>query len=82
MGPDGELPPLVVYSHGGPTSNAHNSLDLEVQLLTTRGIAVVDVDYGGSTGYGREFRRSLEGEWGVVDVDDCVAAARYPGRSR
>jgi dipeptidyl aminopeptidase/acylaminoacyl peptidase len=75
--PDGELPPLVVYSHGGPTSNADNSLDLEVQLLTSRGIAVVDVDYGGSTGYGREFRQALEGVWGVVDVDDCVAAARY-----
>ncbi len=77
VAPDGELPPLVVYSHGGPTSNADNSLDLEIQLLTTRGIAVVDVDYGGSTGYGREFRQALEGEWGVVDVDDCVAAARY-----
>ncbi len=77
VGPEGELPPLVVYSHGGPTSNADNSLDLEVQLLTTRGIAVVDVDYGGSTGYGREFRQALEGQWGVIDVDDCVAAARY-----
>lgn len=77
VGPEGELPPLVVYSHGGPTSNAHNSLDLGVQLLTTRGIAVVDVDYGGSTGYGREFRQALDRAWGVVDVDDCVAAARY-----
>jgi dipeptidyl aminopeptidase/acylaminoacyl peptidase len=75
--PDGDLPPLVVWSHGGPTSNADNSLDLEIQLLTSRGIAVVDVDYGGSTGYGREFRRELEGAWGVVDVDDCEAAARY-----
>jgi dipeptidyl aminopeptidase/acylaminoacyl peptidase len=75
--PDGELPPLVVYSHGGPTSNAANSLDLEIQLLTSRGIAVVDVDYGGSTGYGREYRRALEGAWGVIDVDDCEAAARY-----
>ena len=77
VAPDGELPPLVVWSHGGPTSNAENALDLEVQLLTSRGIAVVDVDYGGSSGYGREFRRGLEGAWGVVDVDDCVAAAQY-----
>jgi dipeptidyl aminopeptidase/acylaminoacyl peptidase len=77
VAPDGELPPLVVYPHSGPTSNAANSLDLEVQLLTSRGIAVVDVDYGGSTGYGREFRRGLDGGWGVVDVDDCVGAARY-----
>jgi dipeptidyl aminopeptidase/acylaminoacyl peptidase len=77
IAPDGDLPPVVVYSHGGPTSNAGNALDLEIQFLTTRGIAVVDVDYGGSSGYGREFRQALEGEWGVVDVDDCVAAARY-----
>ncbi len=74
---EGELPPLVVYSHGGPTASAANSLDLAVQLLTSRGIAVVDVDYGGSTGYGREYRRALEGAWGVIDVDDCEAAARY-----
>ena len=77
VAPDGELPPLIVYSHGGPTSNADTSLDLEIQLLTSRGIAVVDVDYGGSSGYGREFRQALDGAWGVVDVDDCVAAARY-----
>jgi dipeptidyl aminopeptidase/acylaminoacyl peptidase len=77
VAPDGELPPLVVRSHGGPTSNAINALELTFQYLTSRGIAVVDVDYGGSTGYGREYRRSLEGQWGVVDVDDCVGAARY-----
>jgi dipeptidyl aminopeptidase/acylaminoacyl peptidase len=77
VAPDGELPPLVVHSHGGPTSNAANSLKLDIQLLTSRGIAVVDVDYGGSTGYGREYRRALEGGWGVIDVDDCEAAARY-----
>ncbi len=77
VAPDGELPPLVVHSHGGPTSNAANALNLEIQLLTSRGIAVVDVDYGGSTGYGREYRRALEGTWGVIDVDDCEAAARY-----
>ena len=72
-----ERPPLVVHSHGGPTSNASTSLDLHVQFLTSRGIAVVDVDYGGSTGYGRAYRRELEGKWGIVDVDDCLAAARF-----
>jgi dipeptidyl aminopeptidase/acylaminoacyl peptidase len=77
IAPDGERPPLLVLSHGGPTSNASTSLDLGKQLLTSRGIAVVDVDYGGSTGYGREYRQRLDGNWGVVDVDDCVAAARF-----
>jgi dipeptidyl aminopeptidase/acylaminoacyl peptidase len=76
-GRDGERPPLMVRSHGGPTSNASTSLDLTKQLLTSRGIAVVDVDYGGSTGYGRAYRRELNGAWGVVDVDDCVAAAQF-----
>lgn len=77
VAPAGELPPLVVRSHGGPTSNAANALELSYQYLTSRGIAVVDVDYGGSTGYGREYRQALDGEWGVVDVDDCIGAARY-----
>ena len=77
VAPDGERPPLVVHSHGGPTANAANALDLGYQYLTSRGIAVADVDYGGSTGYGREYRRALEGEWGIVDVDDCIGAARY-----
>ena len=76
-GPEGEQPPLIVLSHGGPTSNASTALDLTKQFLTSRGIAVVDVDYGGSTGYGRDYRRRLDGQWGVVDVDDCVAAARF-----
>ena len=76
-GPAGERPPLVVMSHGGPTSSAGRALDLETQLFTSRGFAVVDVDYRGSSGYGREYRRRLEGKWGVYDVDDCVAAARY-----
>jgi dipeptidyl aminopeptidase/acylaminoacyl peptidase len=76
-GPDGERPPLIVLSHGGPTSNASTSLDLGKQFMTSRGIAIVAVDYGGSTGYGREYRRRLDGQWGVVDVDDCVAAAQY-----
>lgn len=75
--PADELPPLLVLSHGGPTSNASTSLDLNKQILTSRGIAVVDVDYGGSSGYGRAYRHELNGTWGVVDVDDCVAAARY-----
>ncbi len=75
--PDGERPPLVVRSHGGPTSSASTGLNLSTQLLTSRGIAVVDVDYGGSTGYGRSYKKRLEGQWGVVDLDDCVAAARY-----
>ncbi len=74
--PDGERPPLVVRSHGGPTSSASTGLNLSTQLLTSRGIAVVDVDYGGSTGYGRSYRKRLEGQWGVVDLDDSVAAAR------
>jgi dipeptidyl aminopeptidase/acylaminoacyl peptidase len=77
VGPEGEPPPLLVRSHGGPTSNAANWLELGYQYLTSRGIAVVDVDYGGSTGYGREYRQELDGNWGVVDVDDCIAAARY-----
>jgi dipeptidyl aminopeptidase/acylaminoacyl peptidase len=76
-GPDGERPPLIVLSHGGPTSDASSALDLTKQFMTSRGIAVLDVDYGGSTGYGRDYRRRLDGQWGIVDVDDCVAAARF-----
>jgi dipeptidyl aminopeptidase/acylaminoacyl peptidase len=75
--PAGERPPLVVMVHGGPTSAATHRLDLGKQYWTTRGFAVVDVDHGGSTGYGRPFRRLLDGEWGVVDVEDAVAAARF-----
>ena len=77
IAPEGERPPLVVFSHGGPTSNASTGLSLDVQLLTSRGIAVVDVDYAGSTGYGRAYRKALEGAWGIADVDDCIAAARF-----
>ena len=73
--PVGELPPLVVTSHGGPTSAASSALSVATQLLTSRGFAVLDVDYGGSTGYGRAYRHRLDGEWGVVDVDDCVNGA-------
>jgi dipeptidyl aminopeptidase/acylaminoacyl peptidase len=74
-GPSDERPPLRVFLHGGPTSNAVTGMNLVIQFWTSRGMAVVDVDYGGSTGYGREVRRELDGAWGIVDVDDCVAAA-------
>ena len=77
VAPDGELPPLLVNVHGGPTSDSEAMLDLDVQYWTSRGIAVVDVNYGGSTGYGREYRERLRGEWGVVDTVDSINAARY-----
>jgi dipeptidyl aminopeptidase/acylaminoacyl peptidase len=66
-----------VVSHGGPTGNTTPIFDLSLQFWTTRGFAVVDVNYGGSTGYGREYRRRLNGNWGVVDLQDCVNAARW-----
>ena len=75
-GPAGERPPLLVVIHGGPTSKALPVLDVAVQYWTSRGFAVVDVDYGGSSGYGRPYRELLRGQWGVVDVADCMAAAR------
>jgi len=75
--PVGETPPLLVFTHGGPTAAARPALDLGVQYWTTRGFAVVDVDYRGSTGYGRPYRDALRGRWGVVDVEDVVAAARH-----
>jgi dipeptidyl aminopeptidase/acylaminoacyl peptidase len=77
IAPSGELPPLLVMSHGGPTSATSNTLNLQIQYWTSRGIAVLDVNYGGSTGYGRAYRQRLEGQWGIVDVDDCVNGARY-----
>jgi dipeptidyl aminopeptidase/acylaminoacyl peptidase len=76
-GPEGELPPLLVLVHGGPTGAAHPVLQLGIQYWTTRGFAVVDVNYGGSFGYGREYRTLLHGRWGEVDVADCLAAARW-----
>ncbi|CAN5345009.1 S9 family peptidase [soil metagenome] len=75
--PDGELPPLVVFIHGGPTSCASAAFSLSRQFWTSRGFALVDVNYGGSTGFGTAYRRILDGAWGVVDVEDCIAAARY-----
>jgi dipeptidyl aminopeptidase/acylaminoacyl peptidase len=75
--PADERPPLIVMSHGGPTSQARTSLSLERQAFTSRGFAVVDVDYGGSTGYGRAFREQLHEAWGIVDVDDCTNAALW-----
>ncbi|MDQ2965116.1 MAG: prolyl oligopeptidase family serine peptidase [Chloroflexota bacterium] len=76
-GPPGQRPPLIVTSHGGPTAQAFGGLTIIAQLFTSRGFAALDVDYGGSTGYGKDYRKRLEGEWGIVDVDDCVNGARW-----
>ncbi|CAL9277104.1 hypothetical protein SUDANB5_05628 [Streptomyces sp. SudanB5_2050] len=73
--PDGELPPYVIWAHGGPTSRSPLVLDLEIAYFTSRGIGVAEVNYGGSTGYGREYRDRLREQWGVVDVEDCAAVA-------
>ena len=75
--PSNEKPPLLVVSHGGPTSATSSILRYEVQYWTSRGIGVVDVNYGGSTGYGREYRKRLNGMWGIVDVQDCANTTRY-----
>ena len=80
VGPEGELPPLIVISHGGPTGAAQTDLDPEIQYWTSRGFAILDVNYGGSTGYGREYRTRLNGQWGVVDVEDCVNGALFLAR--
>ena len=76
-GMSGEHPPLLVITHGGPTGSASQDLSWRTQYYTSRGWAVANVDYGGSTGYGRAYRQRLEGGWGVVDVDDCVACVRH-----
>jgi len=73
--PDGERPPFVVFVHGGPTSNALPVMSLEKAYFTSRGIGVIDVNYGGSSGYGRAYRQLLDGQWGVVDVADAMNAA-------
>lgn len=77
VAPADELPPLIVSSHGGPTSNCSTELNPKIQYWTSRGFAFVGVDYGGSTGYGRAYRERLRGQWGVVDLEDCVNAAHY-----
>jgi dipeptidyl aminopeptidase/acylaminoacyl peptidase len=75
--PEGELPPLIVHVHGGPTGHSTADFSVSTQYWTSRGFALVDVNYGGSSGYGRAYRERLNGNWGVVDVDDAVNAARY-----
>jgi dipeptidyl aminopeptidase/acylaminoacyl peptidase len=77
IGPPDERPPLIVKSHGGPTAEATPSFSLEMQFWTSRGFAVVDVNYGGSTGFGRAYRQRLNGGWGIVDTVDCINAARW-----
>jgi dipeptidyl aminopeptidase/acylaminoacyl peptidase len=75
--PEGELPPLIVKVHGGPTSATTTTMNLNIQFWTSRGFGLVDVNYGGSTGYGREYMRRLYGNWGIVDIDDSINAVKY-----
>lgn len=82
QGLENTCPPLIVMSHGGPTAFSHNSLDPGIQFWTNRGFAVVDVNYAGSTGYGKKYRELLTGQWGIVDVEDCVAAAEHLVREK
>lgn len=82
VAPEGGLPPLIVLSHGGPTSATTDDFNLARQYWTSRGFALLDVNYGGSTGYGRAYRQRLNGNWGIVDVDDCVNGARYLAEQR
>ncbi len=77
VGPAGERPPLLVQSHGGPTAHVQGSFRASIQYWTSRGIGVLDVNYRGSTGYGRRYRNLLRGQWGVYDIDDCIAGARF-----
>ena len=80
--PANELPPLLLLNHGGPTAATSSSLQLKIQYFTSRGFAVIDVNYGGSTGYGREYRERLNGNWGIVDRQDCENAALYLAREK
>jgi dipeptidyl aminopeptidase/acylaminoacyl peptidase len=80
VGGPSERPPLIVASHGGPTSMTTAQLNAEIQFWTSRGFGLVDVNYGGSTGYGREYRERLKGQWGIVDTEDCIDAARFLAR--
>ncbi|MDC0035484.1 S9 family peptidase [Chloroflexi bacterium] len=75
--PKSTKPPLIVLSHGGPTGATSNALNLSIQYWTNRGFAILDVNYRGSTGYGTKYRKSLNGNWGISDVDDCVSGAKY-----
>jgi dipeptidyl aminopeptidase/acylaminoacyl peptidase len=76
-GPPGQRPPLIVQPHAGPTFDAKPRLDLRVQFFTSRGFAVVAVNYRGSTGYGRAYREALVGRWGIDEVEDCIAVANH-----
>ena len=76
-GPDGEAPPLLVFCHGGPTASAPHCLKLTTQFWTSRGFAILDVNYRGSTGFGRDYRRELYGNWGIADVEDCISGAQW-----
>jgi dipeptidyl aminopeptidase/acylaminoacyl peptidase len=80
LGPQGGLPPAIVFAHGGPTSMTDAGLKMRVQFYTSRGFAVFDVNYAGSAGYGRAYRQRLDGRWGIADVADCAAAARFLDR--
>jgi len=77
IGPDSELPPLIVMGHGGPTSHTSTGLSLKIQYWTTRGFAVADINYSGSSGFGKLYRERLNGLWGEIDVNDCIAAAEF-----
>ena len=77
VGPANEQPPLKVISHGGPTGSTDTALHMDIQFWTSRGYAVLDVNYRGSTGYGRPYRDALQDTWGIYDVDDCVAGAEH-----
>jgi dipeptidyl aminopeptidase/acylaminoacyl peptidase len=80
--PDDERPPLIVIGHGGPTASTSATLNLRLQFWTSRGFALLDVNYRGSTGYGRAYRESLAGRWGIADVEDCINGARHLAGTR